>query len=444
MSVEAALVIKKAAALSKRGAGEITAQIREPYPPHQTRFVESTAKRNVIRAGRRGGKTVGIAIYALRRFLQGKRILYAAPTYDQVSTFWEEVKRALLEPVSYGQLYKNETKHIIERPNSTQRIKAKTAWDADSLRGDWADVLILDEFQLMHEDAWNRVGAPMLLDSDGDAVFIYTPPSMESIVKSKAKDPKHAAKLFKKAEQLEQAAREHNTISRWQTHTFSSHDNPHLEEAALKEISEDMTELAYKQEILALDLEDDPRALWNTAQIAGARVDPHEIPNMDRIVVGVDPSGGAAEIGIVVAGVADQVGYLLADLTVLGSPHTWGSMVVAAYEEWQADRIVAEKNYGGDMVKHTIRSVEGGQHVSYKDVHAARGKAIRAEPIAAKTERGLVKFAGDFPKLEGELTSYVPGVGMASPNRLDAFVWAFTELLLHPKRIAPQQQEFIR
>ena len=169
--------------------------------PHskQIAFIESPAQRKVIRAGRRGGKTVGVSIYAVQRFLAGKRILYAAPTQEQVDRFWVQVTRALQEPIDAGVFYKNETKHVIELPNTEQRIRAKTAWNADSLRGDYADELIMDEFQLIAEDAWNTVGAPMLADNNGNAIFIYTPPSLHSRSVSKASDPQNAAKMFKRA-----------------------------------------------------------------------------------------------------------------------------------------------------------------------------------------------------------------------------------------------------
>ncbi len=142
--------------------------------------MDSTAKRKVIRAGRRGGKTVGMSIFAVEQFLAGHRVLYAAPTAEQLDTFWRHVKAALREPIDAGLFRKNETEHFIDLERTEQRIRAKTAWNADTLRGDYCDVLILDEWQLMNEEAWDRVGAPMLLDNNGDAVFIYTPPSYSS------------------------------------------------------------------------------------------------------------------------------------------------------------------------------------------------------------------------------------------------------------------------
>lgn len=397
----------------------IDVHLKRPHAKQQA-FIDSPAKRKVIRAGRRSGKTTGVAVLTVQEFLAGKRILYGAPTQEQIDRYWVECKRALEPAIVAGLLYKNETRHIIERPGTEQRIRAKTAWDANTLRGDYADLLILDEFQLMDEDAWGQVGAPMLLDNDGDAVFIYTPPSLVSRAKSKARDPRYAAKLFKRADK--------DKSGRWEAFHFTSHDNPHISAEALESLTEDMTALAIQQEIEALDIDEDPRALWSRALIEQHRV--KTAPMLTRVVIGVDPSGGAAEIGIVVAG-RGQNGhaYILGDHSLLGSPKTWASKVVAVYHEWNADRILGEKNYGGEMVEHTIRSVEGGEDASYKNVNASRGKAVRAEPVVAKYERGLVHHVGTFPQLEEELTSWVPYEGMPSPNRLDAMVWALTELL---------------
>ncbi len=404
--------------------------LREPHP-QQRLFIESQAKRKVIRAGRRSGKTVGVAEVALLRFGAGRRVLYATPTQDQIDRFWFEVKRALAEPIKAGVLYKNETEHVIEVPNTLQRIRAKTAWNADTLRGDYADDLILDEYQMMNEDAWEVVGAPMLLDNNGDAVFIYTPPSIRTAGQSKAHDPRHAAKLFKKAQA--------DKTGRWETFHFSSHDNPYLDRVALDEITRDITQIVYDQEILALDKEDNPAALWKRADIEANRV--LSFPDLARIVVGVDPTNtsGGDEAGIVVDGRArigpDDHLYVLEDLSRHGSPREWASAAVAGYYKWKANVIVAEANNGGEMVAAVISQVD--PRVPVKLVHASRGKQTRAEPISAlyekspdgsKPPRG--HHVGTFPLLEDELCQWQPG--MDSPNHLDAHVWAATELMLGP------------
>jgi len=123
---------------------QLNVELRRPHKK-QRRFIYSRAKRKIIRTGRRFGKTVASAILAVEAFLDGRRVLYAAPTQEQLDTFWNEVKNALKEPLDAGVFHKNETRHIIERVGTQQRIRAKTAWNADTLRGDYADLLILDE-----------------------------------------------------------------------------------------------------------------------------------------------------------------------------------------------------------------------------------------------------------------------------------------------------------
>lgn len=394
--------------------------------PHDLQRVirDSPAKRKIIRAGRRGGKTVIAATICVEKFLQGLRPLYAAPTSDQLDTFWYEVKKALQAPIDAGVFKKNETEHTIELPGTKQRIKGKTAWNADTLRGDYSDYLVMDEFQLMDEEAWGVVGAPMLLDNNGAALFIYTPPSLRSRSVTKARDPLHAAKMFQKAQQ--------DPSGRWAAFHFTSFDNPHISKVALEEITEDMSNLAYRQEILAEDIEEVPGALWDRKLLTTCIVSHH--PDLVRIVVGVDPTGSTSnETGIVVAGKdASGHGYVLDDKSLLGSPKEWADAVLTAYNRNNADLIVGEVNYGGDMVESTVVGAADAsdQVCRYKNVRASRGKAVRAEPIVARYERGLVHHVGTFTELEEEMVTWVPGESRYSPNRVDALVWALSELLL--------------
>lgn len=401
----------------------LTVVLPEPHGK-QIEFLRSSAKRKVIRAGRRGGKTYGASIYAVEKFLEGKRVLYATPTQEQVDRFWYLVCESLREPIEAGIFYKNETKHLIELPGTEQRIRAKTAWNADTLRGDFADELILDEFQLMNEDTWGVVGAPMLMDNNGNAIFIYTPPSLQSRSVTKANDPQHAAKLFKKA-----AA---DTTGRWQAFHFSTYDNPYIDKAVIDDLANDMSSIAYRMEIMAEDIDEAPGALWKRTNIEKYRVD--KSPELKRIVVAIDPSGSdkttSDEAGVLVAGIdKNGDGYILEDLSGIYSPNAWAHRAISAYYEWDADRIVAEKNYGGDMVETVIRNMS--PEVSYKDVTASRGKYLRAEPIAAFYERGKVHHVGRYNKLEDEMCLWLPGD--KSPNRMDALVWALTDLMAQSK-----------
>ena len=190
-----------------------------------------------------------------------------------------------------------------------------------------------------------------------------------------------------------------------------------------------------RQELEAEMLEDLVGALWNLTGIDTTRID--EAPHMRRIVVAVDPSGTSGEsdtgdsIGIVIAGKGmDGRGYVLGDYTCKLSPDGWGRRTVDAYKTFGADRVVAERNYGGAMVEHVIRTVD--KNVSYKEVTASRGKVVRAEPIAALYEQGRISHVGAFGELEDQMCSMGPEgfVGDGSPDRVDALVWALTDLMM--------------
>ncbi len=400
---------------------EYTIHLHAPHAKQEA-FIRSGAKRKVIRAGRRGGKTDGSAILSVEQFLAGRRILYATPTQDQIQAYWFAVVTALAEPIEAGVFVKNETMHTIELPGTKQRIRAKTAWNANTLRGDYADLLILDEWQLMAEEAWEVVGAPMLLDNNGDAVFIYTPPSLRSRAMSKAIDPQHAAKRFRKYQE-----RARSGDSRYAVFHFTSRDNPHINSEALSEITQDMTALAYRMEIEAEDVDQAPGALWTRELIETHRI-VRPPDTFDRIVVAIDPSATSTgdEAGIIAAGKRADHFYPLEDASIQGSPKTWASAAVTLLYKLKGDCIVAEANNGGEMIEAVIRQID--MDVRVKLVHASRGKQTRAEPIAALYEQGRGHHVGSFPALEDEMVLWVPGD--ISPNHMDALVWAGTELML--------------
>jgi phage terminase large subunit-like protein len=183
-----------------------------------------------------------------------------------------------------------------------------------------------------------------------------------------------------------------------------------------------------RQELLGELLDDVEGALWTINDLDEGRV--QSAPDLQRIVVAVDPSGGTGpnsdEQGIVVAGLGvDGELYVLADRSCSMSPHGWASRAVAAYHEFAADRIVAERNFGGDMVESTILQVD--KRASVKVISASRGKVQRAEPVAALYEQQRVHHVGPLPKLEDQMTTWTPQSG-TSPDRMDALVWAVTEL----------------
>lgn len=190
-----------------------------------------------------------------------------------------------------------------------------------------------------------------------------------------------------------------------------------------------------RQELEAELLDDVPGALWRRDVID--RLRRSEQPQTKRVVVSIDPamtSGEEAdETGIIVAAIGvDDNGYILEDLTGRYRPDQWAKKAISAYHQWQADRIVAEVNNGGEMVENTLRMVD--RSVSYRAVRASRGKVIRAEPIAALYEQGKVHHVGSFPVLEDQMCAFTSDFDRSaagySPDRVDAMVWALTELMV--------------
>lgn len=172
-------------------------------------------------------------------------------------------------------------------------------------------------------------------------------------------------------------------------------------------------------------------AIWDRLTIHNNRT--HDMPPMERILVGVDPAvsseTGSNEHGIIVAGLGeDRRGYCLEDGTTTGNPHKWASRTVALFDKWEADAVVVEVNQGGDMVKSTLQSIRPSLPVI--EVRASRGKHVRAEPIAAQTTLGMISHVGSFPELEDQMCQMTAAgyEGEGSPDRVDAYVWAFTEL----------------
>ena len=193
-----------------------------------------------------------------------------------------------------------------------------------------------------------------------------------------------------------------------------------------------------RQELEAELLTDVPGALWTQAGIDAYKITFTSIrwDLFVRIVVAIDPAVSAGEesdeTGIVVAA-RTMSGHvvILDDLTTKDSPLAWARIAVAAYKKYRADRIVGETNNGGDLVAANIYAVDPS--IAFRAVHASRGKAVRAEPVAALYEQGRVHHVGNFTALEEQMCAFVPGMIQKSPDRMDALVWAVTELVVDPE-----------
>lgn len=214
-----------------------------------------------------------------------------------------------------------------------------------------------------------------------------------------------------------------------------------LAEVAVEEMYDRYANTRFgRQELEGEILEDIPGALWSPDMIEEARIPEDELPkDLERVIVAVDPAAsseeGSDEHGIVVVGLARDKdgyarGYVLEDATVRGRPEDWGKMAVRMYRKWSADKIVAEKNNGGEMVEHVLKTAD--RSVPVKLVHASRGKVVRAEPISALYEQGRVHHVGMFDLLEDQMCSFsvdvVRNSSEGSPDRVDALVWGLTEL----------------
>jgi phage terminase large subunit-like protein len=188
-----------------------------------------------------------------------------------------------------------------------------------------------------------------------------------------------------------------------------------------------------RQELEAELLEDVEGALWTLGQIEALRV--KEQPEMVRIVVAVDPAVTANatsdETGIIVEGLGeDGHTYTLADLSGRFTPSQWARAALGAYDRFNADCIVGETNNGGDLIEANLKAEANGRYFNYKSIHAKRGKYLRAEPIAALYEKGKCHHVGTFPKLEKQMCDWTGNTTEYSPDRLDAKVYATTELVL--------------
>lgn len=282
----------------------------------------------------------------------------------------------------------------------------------DLLRGPEHDLYWGDEIAAWKypEECWSNLLMGLRLGAHPRGILTTTPRPIK-IVKDRLKDPR-------------------TVVVRGST--FDNAAN--LPSSFLEELVEkyDGTRIG-RQELFAEVLEDVEGALWSLDLIERTRV--KEAPELLRIVVAIDPAVSAKkksdETGIVVIGLAgDKHGYVLEDRTGKYSPDGWAKVALDLHERHHADCIVAEVNNGGDLVEKNILDAadERKIEVRVKQVHASRGKVVRAEPIVGAYERGKIHHVGSIAKLEDEMTSWLPGD--SSPNHIDALVWGATELRL--------------
>jgi phage terminase large subunit-like protein len=390
----------------------------------------------LLLAGRGFGKTRTGAELVRSRIAEhrARHVALVAPTAADVRDVMIEGESGLLamSPPWNRPLYEPSKRRLSWRNGAT--ATTYSADEPERLRGPQHDFAWCDELAAWrYPETWDMLMFGLRVGDD-PRVIVTTTPRPSKLIKTLVTDPK---------------------VIVTRGSTYENRD--HLAAAFFDQIVRryEGTRLG-RQELEAEILEDVPGALWSRAAIEAARV--AQVPTLTRIVVAIDPAAGSSEqsdeTGIVVAGKdAAGHGYVLADVSGRYTPTEWAKAAIAGYRAHTADRVVAEVNNGGDMVEATLRMVDPS--IPFSAVRAARGKVARAEPVAALYEQGKVHHLGTFPALEDQMCGFAHDFDRAvagySPDRVDALVWALSELLVEPKagegifeayrRLAQQEQE---
>lgn len=382
-----------------------------------------------VNAGRGFGKTRAGVEWVRDQVKRGaKRIAAVAATNSDIervmvkgesgflSVCWEGDKTVQGKKMGYPEW--SPTKRTLSWANGAQ-VQFFSAEEPERLRGPQFEIAWCDELAAWNKDidTWSMLQFCMRLGKH-PRIMVTTTPKPTKLVRQILKD-----------------GNTHVT-------TGSTFDNSaNLAKTYLKAVKDQYegTRLG-RQELYAEVLEEAEGALWSTEMLDKASVKHEDVPHLNRIVVALDPavtSNAESDMtGIVVAGIdVNGVAYVLGDYTERLSPQGWASKAIQLYHQYQADRIVAEVNQGGDMVKQTLHGED--ETIPFKAVRASRGKFARAEPISALYERGIVKHVANPPdgsslnELETQMRTWEPLGSIGSPDRLDALVWAITDLSLN-------------
>ena len=366
----------------------------------------------LIMAGRGFGKSWTGARWLTEQALinDGTDWFVAAPTFGALKRVCFEGPSGILKAIDPSLRSGYNRSDLVLTLTNGSKIIGLSAEKPDgalglNLSGGWADELAAWPY----DEMWTRGISPALRIGDPRVVITTTPRPVPLI--------------------KEFTARTDGSVVVTRGSTFDNAEN--LSPAALAELRQryEGTRLG-RQELYGELLLDTPGALWSLRDIDATRIKEADLPELVRIVVAIDPAVTSGENSdetgiVVVAKGADGRGYVLADRSCRDTPSGWAHRAIQAFNDYSADRIVAEKNQGGDMVEQTVRSVMPS--APYKGIVAKVGKRLRAEPIAALYEQGRVSHVGAFDLLEDQMTSWLPDSGY-SPDRLDALVHGLTEL----------------
>lgn len=415
MSVTGIEALVHAVAASKRrardaGHWERTRRVAQTPPPGDWQTW-------LVMAGRGFGKTRTGAEWIREQVMEHgrRRVALVGPTAADVRDVMVEGESGLIAVCRrYGWMarYKSSLRRV-DFPNGAKAF-LYSADEPDRLRGPQHDVSWSDEIGAWRYgiDAWDMLQFGLRLGDHPRQIATSTPKPVSLVRRL-----------------MREATEPGSTTIVTRGSTYENRDNLAASFLTAIEARYANTRIG-RQEIDGELLDDVEGALWSLAQLEACRVT--ALPprtKLRRIVVAVDPpaSSDGAECGIIAAGLGDDGrGYVLADRSHRGSPAQWASTVVQTFDTWQANEVIAETNQGGEMVTRTLRTERASLPI--RTVHASRGKLTRAEPVSALYEQGRISHIGAFPVLEDQMATWVPGE--ESPDRMDALVWAFTDLLV--------------
>ena len=345
-----------------------------------------------------------------------ERILIVGPTATDIRETMIEGPSGILSCYPPGNKPNYEpSKHLITFPSGAVGI-TRSAEEPERLRGPQFKKFWFDELGACYfaQQAWDQVMFGFRLPTADLQGLITTTPKPIDVLKKLRSNPRC---VVTRGSSHENRA---NLSADWYREVIEPYEGTRLG----------------RQEIEGELLEDTPGALWTQAMIDATRIAERDRPPLVRIVVAIDPAvtsnESSDETGIGAAGI-DARGhvYVLEDASERTSPGQWARTACKLLLKWDGDRIVGEVNNGGDLIEANLRTISA--EVPFRAVRATRGKMLRAEPVAAMHERGRIHFVGrNFADLELQLTTYVPGESKRSPDRLDWFVWAVTDLALSP------------
>jgi len=400
----------------------MNSNIEFQYTPSQAESffdIPDSIKYVIITKGRRWGATQGAEKACIEWLLEGKKILWGDTVNGNIDRYFERYFVPDLKAGNIQYNYSRQDKKLLIR---NSYIDFRSADRPENWEGFGYAYIFLNEAGIILNNPYLYTNAvlPMLMDSPKSKLIAAGVPKGKFCRGLKNKDKEHPFYTIYKAAV--------NNTPGYKLHQFTSYDNPLLSKEQIQALEKEigrMSAAMVDQEIYGKFVDSTSGVLWTADLIKHVDSPPAD---MKRIVVGVDPAGTKTgdEVGIISAGI-DRDGniYVMTDRTGGYTPYQWGSIVAGEYKNLQADRVVAERNYGGDMVKSNIHNID--RAIRVKDVTATRGKEIRAEPVVSLYEQGKVYHVKGLHKLENEMITWVPGIGK-SPNRVDALVWALTDL----------------